>query len=112
MNIFLPLPSVLKVIIYLKNKTAAVDAGGGAGERGALLCALSGEGLTKWVLFSSKYCQRVKAPGKVEKHPAEAALLPPLPPESPATHFCLGFGIQAAHAGFLKNLELVLTGEN
>lgn len=31
MNIFVPLPSVFKVIIYLKNKTAAVDAGSGAG---------------------------------------------------------------------------------
>lgn len=60
MNIFVPLPSVFKVIIYLKNKTAAVDAGSGAGVGvgvgggGGLLCALPREGLTEWILFSSK----------------------------------------------------------
>lgn len=50
--------------MYLKNKTAAVE-GVCAGE--AVICALSKEGLTKWVLFSGKHCQRSE-PAQREKH--------------------------------------------
>ena len=77
----------------------------------AVICALSKEGLTKWDLFSSKHCQRSEAPNSGEA--LNTSHFFPHPPESLAdTHFCLGFGIQVAHAGFLKNLELVSTGES
>ena len=74
MNVFFPLPPVLKVIIYLGNRTEAVGAKEGTD------CAFSREELTKWVLFSVNVASQGK-PGTVEENPAEATSLhPPRPP--------------------------------
>lgn len=88
--------------MYLKNKTAAVEG----------VCV----GGRWWsVLYPRKdsqngFCFLVNTASDRKLHTAEKrwaqATSPPTAPRPEsltATHFCLGFGIQVAHAGFLEN---------
>lgn len=71
---------------------------------GDTIWALPREGLTKWVLFSSKYCQRAEAPSRWRSTEQKHF---PTSLESLATHFYLGSGIQGPQAGFSTNPELL-----
>lgn len=53
---------ILSFAISLKSDNVFEEQNSCSGGGGGVICVLSREALTKWVLFSSKYCQRAEAP--------------------------------------------------